>query len=130
MIFTFILGVSSFNLFFSLSMLAIDKKKDIGVLHAMGASKSLIQSVFFKEGAIISLSGAVVGLVLGFLLVLVQDKIGIVSMGMQTAVVDYYPVKMKLSDFVITAIGLIGITLLASIRPALMAGKFEFSDAL
>lgn len=130
LIFTFILSVSSFNLFFSLSMLAIDKKKDIGILHAMGASKGLIQSIFFKEGAVISLSGAAIGLILGFLLVLAQEKVGIVSMGMQTAVVDYYPVKMKISDFIITAAGLITITLLASIRPALMAGKYKFSDSL
>src|SRR5690606_31777597 len=55
---TFILAVASFNIFFSLSMLAIEKKKDIAVLFAMGSTKRLIKSIFIKQGAIIGFSGA------------------------------------------------------------------------
>src|SRR5690606_35794425 len=63
---TFILAVASFNIFFSLSMLAIEKKKDIAVLFAIGATDKLIRSIYIKQGAIIAFTGAAVGLFLGF----------------------------------------------------------------
>lgn len=125
LIFTFILAVSSFNIFFSLSMLAIDKRKDISILYAMGASDNLVRSIFLKEGAIISFSGAIIGIVVGFLVVLLQQRYGFVSMGLQTSVVSYYPVKMELADFIFTTICIVVITLSASIRPALMATKYN-----
>ena len=93
--FSFILAIASFNIFFSLTMLAIDKKKDIAILSSFGASKKLIRSVFLTEGALISFLGAFLGLFLGLVICLVQQQFGIVSMGMETAVVDAYPVKMQ-----------------------------------
>ncbi len=125
LIFTFILAISSFNIFFALSMLAIDKKKDIGILYALGARDKFIRSIFLKEGAIISFSGAAVGIMAGFVLVFLQKQFGFISMGLQTSVISYYPVKMQLTDFVFTAICIVLITLSASIRPAIMATKFN-----
>jgi lipoprotein-releasing system permease protein len=125
LIFIFILSISSFNIFFALSMLAIDKRKDISILYSMGANNMLIRSIFLKEGAIISFSGATIGLILGFILVLLQQEFGIISMGMQTSVVNYYPVKMEFMDFVWTSLCIIIITLAASIRPAVVATKYN-----
>ena len=130
LIFTFILAVSSFNIFFALSMLAIDKKKDIGILYAMGARDKFIRSIFLKEGAIISFSGAAVGITAGFILVFLQQQYGFISMGLQTSVISYYPVKMQLADFIFTAICIVAITLSASIRPAIMATKYNSVDLL
>lgn len=122
-IFSFILAIASFNIFFSLTMLAIDKKKDIAVLSSIGADKRLIKSIFLIEGAIISFLGAFLGLFLGLVICLIQQHFGIVSMGMQTAVIDAYPVKMQLPDFLYTALSIITITLLASYRPAIIATR-------
>jgi lipoprotein-releasing system permease protein len=124
-IFSFILAMASFNIFFSLTMLAIDKRRDIAILASMGANKHLIKSVFLAEGAIISLSGAATGLLLGLIICAIQQQFGIVSMGMQTAVIDAYPVKMQFPDFLYTGMSIVLITLLSSYRPAVIASKIE-----
>ena len=123
--FIFIIGVSSINIFFALSMLAIDKKKDIGMLFSMGATQKQVRSIFLAEGAIISLSGAFVGLLLGLVVIILQQQVGLVKMGLQTSVIDFYPVELKFEDFLFTAGSIIMITFLASIRPAIMASKFS-----
>jgi lipoprotein-releasing system permease protein len=123
--FTFILLIASINIFFSLSMLVIDKKKDIAILSAMGASPVLIRNIFLAEGAIVAFIGAGTGLALGLLVCWVQQTFGLISMGMATALVDAYPVKMQLMDFLLTGIAIILITLLVSIRPALNAATVE-----
>ncbi|WP_232825635.1 FtsX-like permease family protein [Algoriphagus litoralis] len=122
---TFILAIASFNIFFSLSMLAIEKKKDIAVLKAMGAKDRLIRGIFLKQGALIAFSGALIGLVLGYLIVLAQDTFGLVSLGISSAVVDAYPVRIVLSDFIYISIAVISITLLASWRPAIIASRVD-----
>ncbi|MCF6360234.1 MAG: FtsX-like permease family protein [Cyclobacteriaceae bacterium] len=123
--FIFIIGVSSINIFFALSMLVIEKKKDIGMLFSMGATKKQIRSIFLAEGAIISLTGASVGLLLGLVIVILQEKVGLVRMGLQTSVIDYYPVELQFQDFIFTAGSIILITFLVSVRPAIMASKFS-----
>ena len=120
---TFILAIASFNIFFSLSMLAIEKKKDIAVLKAMGAQDRLIRKIFLKQGALIAFTGALVGLVLGYLICLAQQYFGLVSLGISSAVVDTYPVKVIWSDFIWISISVIAITMLASWRPAYIASK-------
>jgi lipoprotein-releasing system permease protein len=122
---TFILAIASFNIFFSLSMLAIDKKKDIAVLKAMGAPDRMIRGIFLKQGAMIALSGASIGLVLGYLLVLAQDTLGLVSLGIASAVVDAYPVRIVWADFVWISVSVVSITLLASWRPAIIASEVD-----
>ncbi len=128
--FSFILAIASFNIFFSLSMLAIDKQKDISVLFTMGANNSMVRSIFLFEGAIIAFAGAAIGLVAALIICWIQQTFGIVSMGMQTAIVDAYPVKMQVSDFIITAISIITITFFASYRPAAIASGTEIKDYL
>lgn len=121
--FTFILAIASFNIFFSLTMLAIDKKRDIAVLFSMGASNRLVRWIFLYEGAIIAFSGAIVGIGLGVILCLLQQEYGLVSMGMQTSVNNAYPVKLVFSDLFFTALSTIFITVLASFRPASLASR-------
>ena len=121
--FFFILALASLSIFFTLNMLVIEKQKDISVLLAMGASGKLIKSIFWFEGAIISLTGAIIGLLLGFAICSIQINFGIISMGMETSVVSAYPVKMQFLDFLYTAICVIIITFLASYRPATIASN-------
>lgn len=120
---TFILAIASFNIFFSLSMLAIEKRKDIAILKSMGARDSLVRSIFLKQGALIAFSGALVGLGLGLLLVWVQDTFGLVSLGISSAVVNAYPVRLDWFDLIWIGVSVIGITLVASWRPAWIAAQ-------
>lgn len=122
---TFILAIASFNIFFSLSMLAIEKKKDIAVLKAMGASEGLVKKIFLKQGVLIAFTGAISGLILGYGVCLLQQTFGLVSLGIASAVVDSYPVKMIWTDFFWISIAVIAITMLASWRPAWIASQVD-----
>jgi lipoprotein-releasing system permease protein len=125
-----ILAVASFNIFFSLTMLAIDKKKDISILLSMGASRTMVHKIFLFEGAIISLGGAIIGLLGGLLFCFLQSYFGIISMGMESSILDAYPVKMVFSDFLFTSLSIIIITLLASFHPARLAAKTQIRENL
>ncbi len=118
-----IIGIASINIFFSLTMLVIEKKKDISVLIAQGASSKLIKNIFLYEGCLIAFSGASIGLILGISLSLIQQHFGLVGMGMDSAVVNSYPVKIEVIDVLLTVMAIIIITLIASIKPAIKAGK-------
>ncbi len=115
--------VASINIFFSLMMLALDKKKDISILSALGAHESFIQKIFLNEGALIAFLGAGIGLILGGTICWLQDTFGLVGMGMENAIVSNYPVKMKFSDFVLTALVIISITAIVSYYPAHKASR-------
>ncbi|GAB3824872.1 FtsX-like permease family protein [Pontibacter rugosus] len=128
--FAFILGIASLNIFFSLSMLVIDKKKDIAILASMGATAKAIRNVFLMEGALVACIGAAYGLTLGMLICNLQQNFSIVSMGIASSVVEAYPVKMKVTDFIFTALAIIVITMLVSIRPANKAAAISVKDNL
>ena len=99
-ILTFILILATFNVVGSLSMLMIDKRKDTEILKAMGADNSLIQRIFLNEGLLISVAGGIIGLLLGIVLVLLQQQFGFIKFGTGGGnyVVDAYPVLLKLKD--------------------------------
>lgn len=128
--FSLILAVGSINIFFALSMIAIDKKRDISILYSLGADDRLIKSIFIAEGAIISLGGAIAGLIFGGIICWVQQTFGLVSMGIETSVLDNYPVQMKFSDFLYTSLSLVLITILISYRPAIIATRYRSSQQL
>jgi lipoprotein-releasing system permease protein len=111
-------------------MLVIDKRKDIAVLQAIGATEQVVRQSFLLVGAIVALVGAVVGLALGITVCWVQQTFHVVSMGMATSVVDSYPVKMQASDIFFIALAIISITLSVSIRPALNAGRMQIRENL
>ncbi|RAW03538.1 ABC transporter permease [Pseudochryseolinea flava] len=119
-----LLIIGSINIYFNLMMLAIDKKKDISVLAACGADAGLLKRIFIMEGILIALIGTVVGLAAGALIVFVQQKYGLVSMGMEASVVEGYPVQLKLTDFLYVSGAMLLITTLISSRPALLASRF------
>lgn len=120
---TLIIAIASFNIYFSLSMLAIEKKADVATLLAMGAWPGLIRRVFLAEGALVGFSGASVGLVLGILICWAQETYGLVKMQLVGSLVDAYPVRMQIEDLIGTVIALIIITLAASWMPAQKAAR-------
>ncbi len=98
-ILTFILILATFNVVGSLSMLMIDKRKDTGILKAMGADNRLIKRIFLNEGLLISVAGGLIGLMLGIVLVLLQQRFGFVKFGTGgNYVVEAYPVLLKFKD--------------------------------
>ncbi len=99
-ILTFILILATFNVVGSLSMLMIEKRKDSEILKSMGADNRLIQKIFMNEGLLISVAGGIIGLLLGIVLVLLQQQFGFVKFGSGGGnyVVDAYPVLLKFKD--------------------------------
>lgn len=122
----FIILIASVNIFFSLSMLVVEKREDIRILFAMGATTGLVRRIFLTEGAIIALSGAITGLVLGILLCVLQDQYGLVGLGTVSSVVDAYPVRLKGSDILLTSVLVIVVTILTSWFPANRAAKINY----
>lgn len=118
-----LLGIASMNIFFSLMMLVLDKKKDISLLTAMGTNRADIRKIFLAEGALIAVGGTLAGLFCGAILCFLQARFGFISMGMQNSVTDGYPVKMILSDFFYITIAMLVITFLVSYRPAQVATR-------
>lgn len=100
---TFILVVACFNIIGSLSMLIIDKKNDIETLRCIGANDKTISKIFLYEGRMISLIGAVLGILLGLLLCWIQQEFGIVKLGSSSGsfVIDAYPVSVHYDDVAI-----------------------------
>jgi lipoprotein-releasing system permease protein len=127
---SFILAIASLNIFFSLTMLGIEKKKDISVLFAMGATKGMVRKLFLYEGAIISFIGASVGLVVGIGICLLQQKFGFASMGMQTSIVQAYPVKIENLDIIFIGLSIITITFFVSFSPARKASDVNLKTNL
>lgn len=119
-----LLVIGSINIYFSLMMLALDKKRDITILASMGADSRLLRKVFITEGLLIAAIGTFLGLLSGAMIVLLQQNFSLVSMGMNSSVVDGYPVKMVLSDFVYVFFIMTVVTILISSRPAALASRF------
>lgn len=128
---SFITLIASFNIFFSLSMLAIEKRRDMAVLFAVGAPAQMIKTIFLKQGVLIAVIGALFGMIFGLLLCYFQDKYGLVGLGMANAVVQAYPVKVVWTDVALVALSIAFITVATSYRPALLASRInpiEFLD--
>ena len=100
-ILTLILTIASFNIIGSLTMLIIEKERDIEILKSLGANSDLIRKIFIFEGWLISIVGALTGIILGFIICWVQQTYGIVKLNSETLIMDAYPVVLKLKDFII-----------------------------
>ena len=112
---SFILLVACFNIIGSLSMLMIDKRQDIQTLRSLGANDSQICTIFRLEGHIISLAGALLGLVLGGVLCWIQQEYGIVRMGDSEGsfIIDTYPVSVYWTDILLVLVTVLAVGWLA-----------------
>lgn len=119
MILTLILIIATFNVIGTLSMLILDKKKDIAVLQSMGAGKLLIRRIFLLEGVLISFIGAMLGLTLGGLICWIQVRFGLIRLGSADSsfVVSTYPVDMHMTDFLLVFFTVMIIGFLAAWYP-------------
>ena len=126
LIMAFVMGIASFTLFYALSLLVIEKRRDLRSLMAIGITpKQMLHSILYL-GLLISFSGALVGMLLGFGLAWLQQQFGIVPLGIPNALIDAYPIKMEVGDFLWTSLTVIVITFIASIFPAKKAIQMTF----
>lgn len=108
----FILLIAAFNIMASLTMLVIEKKKDVAVLLSMGADKSLIRRIFFLEGMLINVLGAGGGLALGLLLCWAQMRFGLIRL--EGSIIPYYPVAIKGSDLLLVGGAVVALALVSN----------------
>ena len=128
LILVFILIIASFNILASLTLLIIEKKKDIHVMYSMGATKATIRNIFILEGVFINLTGAVIGTAVGLLLTYLQQSVGLVRM--EGAVVEFYPVHIIPSSvcLIFITVCTIGSVFCLVFVPALLK-KFQFNKS-
>ncbi|MDD3723956.1 MAG: FtsX-like permease family protein [Bacteroidales bacterium] len=99
-ILSFIIFIATFNVMGALSLLIMDKKKDILILRAIGANEKTIRRIYFLNGILLSLFGALIGLILGSIICFIQQRYGIVKMGDGNFLVDAFPIKLKINDII------------------------------
>jgi lipoprotein-releasing system permease protein len=117
-IFSLILLVAAFNMVGALSMLVLEKRKDIQVLQAMGAEPRLVRGIFLTEGLLLTGIGMSIGMALAFVLCQLQLRYGIVPLEGRSFLIDHYPVDLRLADFVLVGGMALGIGTLAAWFPA------------
>jgi ABC-type lipoprotein release transport system permease subunit len=127
LILTFILIIATFNVIGSLSMLILDKKRDIAVLQCLGASQTKVKRIFLAEGLLVSFIGAAGGLILGGITCFLQQKFGLVKLGSanSTFVVSAYPVHMQVQDFIFVFFTVLLIGAIATWYPVFNIRKIE-----
>ena len=116
LILSLVIILAIFNVMGSLTMLVIDKKKDIFVLQSMGANLSQIRFIFWLEGSLISILGSVIGITLGVILILLQKQFCLFGYG-TTSGFDCFPVELHLTDLIIISLVINSIGCLASLIP-------------
>jgi lipoprotein-releasing system permease protein len=100
-ILTLILIIASFNIIGSLTMLIIEKERDVEILKSLGANNNLIRKIFIFEGWFISIFGALAGLILGFIICWLQQRFGLIKLNSDSLMMQSYPVVLKLKDFLV-----------------------------
>ena len=122
-----ILVVAAFNMIGALTMLVLEKQKDISVLHALGGNRNFIQKIFLSEGILLSMIGGGIGMLLAFLIALLQINFHFIPLQGGSFLIDYFPVKLRLMDFLLVGATVFVIALLASWLPSRKAASQEFS---
>ena len=116
LILAFILVIATFNIIGALTMLIIEKKKDIKTLYNLGADQKFIRNIFMQEGFLITSVGAISGLIIGLVVCVLQQQFHLVTFDDQY-VISYYPIIMQFKDFVWILGVVMGIGFLAAIYP-------------
>jgi len=122
-----IMVIFSFTLVSSLTMLVIEKEKDISVLHALGGNRNFIQRIFLSAGLLLTFMGAGCGILLALLIAWLQINYKLIPLSGESFLIDYYPVTLKIGDLLLVAVTVIVIALLASWIPSRKAALNEFS---
>jgi lipoprotein-releasing system permease protein len=123
---TLILIVSAFTMISALTMLVLEKQKDISVLQSMGANTATVKKIFLSEGLLLGGIGATIGIALAVIICLLQLKFKLIKIGGGSFLIDYYPVQLIVTDFLLVAAGTACIVFFASWFPARKAAGQAF----
>lgn len=122
-----ILVVAAFNMIGALTMLVLEKQKDIAVLHALGGNKNFIQRIFLSEGMLLATIGGGMGMLLALLITWLQVKYHLVPLQGGSFLIDYYPVKLRGMDFLLVGGTVFVVAFIASWLPSKKAAAQQFS---
>ncbi|MFN8291558.1 MAG: FtsX-like permease family protein [Chitinophagaceae bacterium] len=121
-----IMIVAAFNMIGALTMLVLEKKKDISILHALGSNRQFIGRVFLSEGLLLALIGGVIGMVLALLIAWLQTRFHLIPLG-GSFLINYIPVELRFADFLLIGATVFLIAFIASWIPSRKAAAQEFS---
>ena len=125
----FILMVACFNIISSVSMLILDKRDNANTLRSLGAPDGMVARIFIYEGNLIALIGAIVGLVLGIVLCLLQQHFGLIGLGGDGQfVVSAYPVRVKFTDIVLVFFSVVVVSAISVWLPIRLVNKYFMKD--
>jgi lipoprotein-releasing system permease protein len=125
-----IVFVAALNILISLIMMVMEKAKDIAVLRSMGARRAQVQRIFMAQGVLIGLIGTIIGLVIGFSLSIAAGQHHWISLSAEVYSIDYVPFAPRMVDGVVVSLVSIGVSLLATIYPAISASRIYPAEAL
>ena len=126
-ILSLILVVAAFTMIGALTMLVLEKQKDIAVLTSLGADRSLVQKIFLSEGMLLALIGGGVGMLLALGIAVLQMKTHFIPLTGGSFLIDYFPVKLRLFDFLLVSATVFVIAFIASWIPARKAARQKYS---
>jgi lipoprotein-releasing system permease protein len=129
-ILSLIIGVASFNLLGSLTMSVIEKTRDIGILKTIGATREMIQSIFLHQGFYVGVVGAVLGLVLGVGLVLLQQQYHLIPLDPTVYIIPAIPVELHPADLFLVPLTAIVLCSIAALYPARRASNLAPVEAI
>lgn len=121
-----VLTIIAFNMVGSLWMIVLEKRKDIAILRSMGYGTPQVRSLFVWNGLLITCFGIIAGIILALSLYYLQKNFGLIGIP-DGFMIDAYPIDLKLSDFIIIIFTVLAIGGLASLLPAIRAGKVSAS---
>ena len=126
-ILSLILIVAAFNMIGALTMLVLEKQKDIAVLKAMGMNNSTIQKIFLSEGLLLAVLGGFGGMLLATIICFLQIKYKLIKLSGGTFLIDYYPVQIHIADYILVTATVLCIAIAAAWIPSKKASLQEFS---
>jgi len=125
-----IIGVASFNLLGSLTISVIEKTRDIGILKAMGATRRFVQGIFMYQGLLVGVLGSIGGLLLGVVIVILQQEFHLIPLDPTVYIIPAIPVQIRIMDIVLVPFTAIGLSSLAAIYPSRRAGSLIPVEAI
>ncbi len=125
-ILSLILIVAAFNMIGALTMLVLEKQQDVQILKAMGATNKFVQKIFLSEGVLLAMTGTVIGIALALLFCLLQVTFKIIPL-QGSFVIDYYPVKVMITDLLLIVATVLFISIAASWLPSAKAARQKLS---
>jgi lipoprotein-releasing system permease protein len=125
-----IVGVATFNVLGSLTMGVIEKRRDVGILKALGSTRTSIMRVFMVEGLLVGTIGTVAGLVIGYVVCYLQIRFSLFPLDTTVYIIPAIPIQFRLTDFFSVSLASMLLSTLASLYPAFRAAALQPVEAI